>query len=75
MADLERVESVDQFVKVVSARSRKWQGTWDRAHGVGLAAGGSEARKTPIGMTPRAPVLQFPSLFDNAPTTGTCQGP
>src|SRR5271165_1948883 len=30
MPDLERVESLDQFVKVVSARARKWQGMWDR---------------------------------------------
>jgi hypothetical protein len=30
MADLERVESLNQFVKVISARARKWQGMWDR---------------------------------------------
>jgi len=30
MADLERVESLDQFVKVVSARARKWQKTLNR---------------------------------------------
>jgi hypothetical protein len=30
MEDIERVESLDQFVKVVSTRARKWQKrTWD----------------------------------------------
>ncbi len=30
MEDLERVGSLDQFVKVVSDRSRKWRGMWDK---------------------------------------------
>src|ERR1039458_7312462 len=31
MTELERVASLDQFVKVVSASAQKWQqGTWDR---------------------------------------------
>lgn len=29
MQDLERVESLDQFVRVDTANARKWQNTWD----------------------------------------------
>jgi hypothetical protein len=55
MVDLERVATLDQFVKVVAARARKWQKNWDQRTASSWLPWfrGEESAKWPTSLKPK----------------------